>query len=227
MTETTTPASLPWLERRDAVFLLDLGGGENRLNGRWLDAVNVALDEVQAADRPRALVTKASGKFWSNGLDLDWLSANTEAIPGFSVGMRQLYARLLSAPFPTVAAVQGHAFAAGAVLALAHDHLVMREDRGYFCLPEVDLGIPFPEGVTELVAARMETRVAHDATLSGRRYTGPQALTAHIVDAVAALDDVLPMALAYANARAESNPQTLQTIKQRLYAPTLQALTAA
>jgi enoyl-CoA hydratase/carnithine racemase len=221
----TTPA-LPRLERRDAVFFLDLGDGENRLNGPWLDAVNAALDEVEAADGPRALITKASGKFWSNGLDLDWLGANATALPGFAAGMRQLYARLLSAPFATAAAVQGHAFAAGAVLALAHDHLVLREDRGYFCLPEIDLGIPFPEGVTELVAARMEPRVAHEALTSGRRYTGAEALAARIVDAVAPLDEVTPTALAYAGARAAANPQTLQTIKQRLYASTLRVLSA-
>ena len=101
----------------------------------------------------------ASGKFWSNGLDLEWLGANPDAIAEFSAGMRRLYARLLGAPFVTVAAIQGHAFAAGAVLRARHDHLVMREDRGYFCLPEIDLGIPFPEGVTELVAARLEPRV--------------------------------------------------------------------
>lgn len=221
-----TPVALPKLERRDAVFFLNLGDDENRLSGPWLDAVNAALDEVEAADGPRALITKASGKFWSNGLDLDWLGANAAAIPSFSAGMRQLYARLLSAPFATVAAVQGHAFAAGAVLALAHDHLVMREDRGYLCLPEVDLGIPFPEGVTELVAARMEPRVAHEAATSGRRYTGSEALVARIVDAVAPLDDITPTALAYASARAAANPQTLQTIKQRLYASALQALSA-
>src|SRR4051812_29387760 len=94
---------LPTLERRGEVFVLNLGDGENRLSGPWLAAVNDALDEVEGTDGPRALVTAAQGKFWSNGLDLDWLGAHPEEIPAFTEGMRQLYARLLTAPFATAA----------------------------------------------------------------------------------------------------------------------------
>jgi enoyl-CoA hydratase/carnithine racemase len=57
-----------------------------------------------------------------------------------------LLARLLSLPVVAVAACQGHVFAAGAMLALAHDARVMRADRGYFCLPEVDISIPSRPG---------------------------------------------------------------------------------
>ncbi len=55
----------------------------------------------------------------------------------------------------TVAAVNGHAFAAGAMLATAHDHVVMREDRGYWCLPEVDLGLPLTAAMYAVVAAHL------------------------------------------------------------------------
>lgn len=46
---------------------------------------------------------------------------------------------MLTLPMPTVAAVTGHAFGGGALLAMAHDWRVMRGDRGYFCFPEVDI----------------------------------------------------------------------------------------
>ena len=39
----------------------------------------------------------------------------------------------------------GHAFAAGALLALVHDYRVMRTKRGWFCLPEVKYGMRFGE----------------------------------------------------------------------------------
>lgn len=53
---------MPTLERHDDVFLLDLGDGENRFHPDWIAAINDALDEVEKAAGPRALVTAASGK---------------------------------------------------------------------------------------------------------------------------------------------------------------------
>ena len=35
------------------------------------------------------------------------------------------------------------------MLALAHDFHVMRSDRGFFCLPEIDLRLPLHPGMTE------------------------------------------------------------------------------
>ncbi len=58
---------MPNLTRDGDVFVLDLGADENRFNPTWVAGVNAALDEVEAAEGPRALVTTASGKFWSNG----------------------------------------------------------------------------------------------------------------------------------------------------------------
>ena len=69
---------MPTLERDETVFVLDLGDGENRFHPDWVDAVSAALDEVEKAEGPRALVTAATGKFYSNGLDLDWLFAHGE-----------------------------------------------------------------------------------------------------------------------------------------------------
>jgi len=44
----------------------------------------------------------------------------------------------------------GHAFAAGALLSLAHDYRVMRTGRGWFCLPEIKLKMFFRGGTLEL-----------------------------------------------------------------------------
>ena len=38
----------------------------------------------------------------------------------------------------------GHAFAGGMMLTLAHDYRVMRTGRGWLCLPEIKLKVPFP-----------------------------------------------------------------------------------
>ena len=60
------------------MFVLNLGDDENRFSRAWMTAVSDALDEVDAAEGPRALLTIGTGKFWSNGLDLDWLTANLD-----------------------------------------------------------------------------------------------------------------------------------------------------
>src|SRR4051812_27555124 len=112
---------MPTLDRQDNVFVLDLGDDENRFHLDWLASVNAALDEVQGAEGPRALVTAATGKFYSNGLDLDWLFAHADQHDAYIVSVHDLLARMLSLPLVTVAALQGHTFAAGAMFSLAHD----------------------------------------------------------------------------------------------------------
>ncbi len=217
---------MPDLRRDGDVFVLDLGDGENRLNPASIAAIEAALAEVVTTPAPRALVTTATGKFWSNGLDLDWLGAHQDRIQEIVDGYHRLVAAVLSAGVPTVAAIGGHAFAAGAMLAVAHDAAVMRADRGFWCVPEADLGLPFTPGMTALLAARLPRRTAHEAMTTGRRYGGTDALSAGIVDAAVAEDEVLPTAIERARALAAKHPETLQTIKERLHADALAALRA-
>ncbi|HEX4438315.1 MAG TPA: enoyl-CoA hydratase-related protein [Solirubrobacteraceae bacterium] len=211
------------LSRYGEVFVLDLGEGENRFNADSLDSLEACLTEVEAA-APCALVTSARGKIWSNGLDLEWMGTQGEAVIPFVGRVHELLARVLEIGVPTVAAMQGHVFAAGAMLALAHDQRTMRADRGYFCLPEVDIGIPFTPGMSALIAARLPVRAAHEAMTTGRRYGGGDATVAGIVDEAVAEEEVLPRAIARAEALAGKDPTTLQTIKRRLYEPALTAL---
>src|SRR4051794_35783058 len=173
---------MPSLTRTGDVFVLDIGDGENRFHPDWLAAVDDALTEVEKADGPKALVTSATGRFWSNGLDLDWLSEHTDRFQPYAASVQSLLARVLELPVPAVAALQGHVFAAGAMLALAHDFRVMRADRGFFCLPEVDIHIPFTPGMSALIQARLAPQVAHEAMTTGRRYGGADALTAAVGD---------------------------------------------
>ena len=215
---------MPQLDRDGDVFLLDLGDGENRFAPDFVGALLAALDEVVGAEGPRALVTRATGKFWSNGLDLDWLGSHAEEAGPFVDDVHALLARVLSLPVPAVAACQGHVFAAGAMLALAHDARVMRADRGYFCLPEVDIAIPFTPGMNALIQARLPQPAQHEAMTTGRRYGGGDALRAGIVDDAVAEDAVLQTALDRAGALASKAGPTLATIKEGMYAEALRLL---
>ena len=91
---------------------------------------------------------------------------------------------ILVFPIPTVAAMNGHAFGIGALLALAHDQRVQNAERGWFCLPEVDLRMRFNPFQLGLVVGKLSRPTANEAVLSGRRYDGAASLAAGIVDAV-------------------------------------------
>ncbi|MER6087453.1 enoyl-CoA hydratase-related protein [Streptomyces bluensis] len=215
---------MPTLDRQDSVFVLDLGDDENRFHPDWIAAVNAALDEVEKTDGPRALVTAARGKFYSNGLDLDWLFAHADQQQDYVASVHELFARLLSLPVITVAALQGHTFAAGAMFSLAHDFRVMRADRGYWCLPEADIDIPFTPGMSALIQSRLTPRTAHEAMLTARRYGGHDALAAGVVDLAVDEDAVRTTAVEIASGQLQKAGDTLRTIKTRMYASVLAAL---
>jgi enoyl-CoA hydratase/carnithine racemase len=215
---------MPTLDRDGDVYVLNLGDDENRFNPDWVGAVSALLGEVAAAPQPRALVTTATGKIWSNGLDLEWMGANTDEVPEFVPRVHALFGQMLGLPVPTVAAIQGHCFAAGAMLAVAHDFRVMRADRGYFCLPEVDIHIPFTPPMASLIQARLSKATAHEAMTTGRRYGGADAQAAGIVDAAVSEDRVLAEAVERAGALAAKHGPTLGAIKAGMYTETLALL---
>ena len=199
------------------VRILRLREGENRFNSAFVDAVHAALDEVAAVDGPVALVTVGEGKFFSNGLDLEWMTGAGATDTGFLDDVHRMLQRVLALDLVTVAAVNGHAFAGGAMLATAHDYRVMREDRGYWCLPEVDLGLPLTPVMYEVLAAHLPRAALADAALTGRRYSGPEALAAGIVTEVAAEADVLTRAVELAGTLAGKNRQVIAAHKRLLY----------
>lgn len=212
------------LQRDGDVYVLRYDAGENRFSPDFLGAVEGALDTVAKNEGPGALVTVGTGKFYSNGLDLDWLSAHQDKLEEYLRRVHGLFARVLELPMPTVAALNGHAFAGGGMLALCHDHAVMRTDRGYFCLPEVDLGMSFSPGMNMLVKERLPRATAHEAVLTGRRYTAEQALEAGIVARTAPEAEVLPAAVELAASLAGKSGKAVAQLRADLYRPVLDAL---
>jgi enoyl-CoA hydratase/carnithine racemase len=206
------------LRREGDLYLLDLGDTENRFTPEAVVEISDALAEVAGASGPRALVTTATGKFWSNGLDLDWVLPRSDEARTYVTSVQQLFIDMLTMPAPTIAAIGGHAFAAGAMMALAHDVRVMRSDRGYFCLPEVELGLPFTWGMSALIQARLPPQVAHESMTTGRRYGGDEAALAGIVEHAEPADRVVAAATRLATQLAPKAGATMGTIKQRMYA---------
>jgi enoyl-CoA hydratase/carnithine racemase len=211
--------------RLDEATVLTMKAEENRFNLPMLDAFKVSLDAVEADESASAVVLTGEGKFFSNGLDLEWMTeAGEESTRLVVERLQALYIRLLTFPLPVVAAVNGHAFAGGAMLALACDERVMREDRGYFCLPEVDINIPFVPGMSKLIQSKLTPAAAHRAMIGGYRFDGPAAVEWGIADQATAEDQVLPTAIERAKALSGKNRIVVAAIKNVMYHDAIEAL---
>ncbi|NWF55893.1 MAG: enoyl-CoA hydratase/isomerase family protein [Syntrophaceae bacterium] len=214
------------LKREGDVFLLTMRGGENRFNPSFIGEVNRALDEVERSTGPAALVSVGGEeKFYSNGLDLGWLMGEgIKEWKNFIPEVLKFLGRVMAFPVPTVAAINGHAFAAGAMLALAHDYRVMRADRGFFCLPEVDIKIPLAPGMRALIQSRLSPTVFRDVILTGKRIGGVEDKELAIVDEAVPADQVLPQAVARAAGLANKDRRIYGNLKRGMYREALALL---
>ena len=216
---------MPQLEREGAVFVLRWDDGENRFRDESIRSWNAALDEIEGTDGPKALVTTGAGKFYSNGLDLEWaLRERKDSFAEYVLEVLALLGRVLTFPCVTVAACNGHAFGAGAQLLVAHDYRLMRAERGFFCMPEIDMKVFLHPGMTALLAARLPAQTVHEVIATGRRYGGGDARAAGIVEEALPEAALLPRALELAAGLAGKAHPVMKRLKGDLYPHVLAAL---
>ncbi|MDA0790082.1 MAG: enoyl-CoA hydratase-related protein [Proteobacteria bacterium] len=212
------------LTREDNVFILTMTDGENRWNTTFVRAFARALDEVEASTGPAALLTTSSDpKFFSNGLDLEWRAATGEHRGGdrnaFGGEFMALMGRIITLPVPSVCAINGHAFGAGFMAALCHDVRIMRSDRGFACANEVELGMMIPDQELALFRHKLPANVFFETVQLARRWTGPDALDAGVVQGVAESDALVDVARAKAQelSRLGANRSVFGAMKERIF----------
>lgn len=207
------------MARVDDIFVIDLGDDENMTSVAWVAAMNELLDEVDHATGPKGLVTTSSApKHYSNGLDTPWMAeAEGGDVVAYVDSCFGLVHRLMLLGTPTAAAVTGHAFGLGAFVVLAHDQAVMREDRGFWNLPEVHLAMNFPPGLMNVARSRIAAPELSRAAVVGHRYGGPEAARVGIVDEALPLDGLTDAAIARVAPLVGTAGDNLHTIKRQLY----------
>ena len=111
-------------------------------------------------------------------MDLDWLvpafGRKDPQVEKFFDTQDKLYRRVTFYPMVTVAALTGHAFAGGAILACSFDFRFMRSDRGFLCFPEVDLNIPFLAYMDALIKRTLPINMVFEGELTGKRFTATE-----------------------------------------------------
>jgi enoyl-CoA hydratase/carnithine racemase len=176
-------AVVEW-EKDGSVAIVKMNNAENRHNLVFAETMLSTLDEVlEDKEIYSVVLTSSDAKSWSQGVDIEWLSgrlgeSDFDSMKQFMYKMNEVFKKLLFMPVPVIAAINGHAFGNGAILSCACDFRMMREDRGYFCFPEVDLGIPFLPGMIAFVKKALPYYKFNELKLTGKR-AGAKELEEH------------------------------------------------
>jgi enoyl-CoA hydratase/carnithine racemase len=186
------------------VAVLSMNRGENRFNFDFFEGMNKILEEIEGEPEAKVLVVKSSHeKIWSNGIDLDWLipavqKEGSKVQQKFMTELYGLMKRILTFPMITIAAITGHAFAGGAFLSFAHDFRLMRSDRGWLCLPEVDINMTLGPVFIGLSKRALPMYIFEEMQYTGLRLTAEQCVEHHIVKKACHIDNLMAEVLAFA-----------------------------
>ena len=202
------------LQLQDGIHILTLtnaeNGGDNRLTTAVVGEYLAALDTVeQYQGNTSLLLTCTHKKTFSTGINLDWLIQLDDAgRREFTTAFETLLCRLALLNAPTVACINGNAYAGGAIIASAADFRLMRSDRGRYCYPEVDIKIPFNQVSSDIGQLLPNQQAVKNMMLTGVAYTGLECAELQIVDAIYPQDQLQAEALSLAKTLASKDRDT-------------------
>jgi enoyl-CoA hydratase/carnithine racemase len=205
------------------VAIISMNNGENRQNLEFANAMNKALDEIAADTTVQSLIlTSSDEKNFSQGVDVAWMAARYQnkeflQIKEFMYRMNDVFKKLMLVPMPTIAAINGHAYGNGAILSCACDYRFMRADRGFFCFPEVNVGIPLLYGMNAFVKKAVPLYKLVEMQFSGNRYAAAELEQHHIIrKACADRNELMKESLAFAGTF-QKKRGILGEMKKRMY----------
>lgn len=197
-------------EKEKNIYLLTFASGkDNRLTPGFIDALLLALDVIEHRF-PKGVVITTSGiaKFYSNGLDLELAMATEGFMPNW---LWKLFRRFLTCvpvpfplltgvcfdkyryPMPTISLLNGHAFAAGFMLAMYHDYRIQNPTRGFLCINELDFGVSLQAPMMTIFREKLVPNSFRDVVLGAKRWGGPESHRAGIVDELGGLEEALKL----------------------------------
>ncbi len=208
------------VQSKERVGVLTLGyQRENRFHPDFVAELMQVLDEVEQDSKVGALVvTGGDPKFFCNGLDLEWMMAHVtdlKAVLGYLRLVNGMFKRFTLYPKPVVAALNGHTFAAGAFLAAHMDFRLMQRERGWVCMPEVDINIPLLPGMIAICQAVMTAPGFRKLYYTGKRATAEEAYSYGFVDEVVDSDQLMARAIAFAAELGAKRTDTFAEMKRR------------
>ncbi|CDW82782.1 enoyl-hydratase isomerase [Stylonychia lemnae] len=163
------------------IFYLVLNTEQNFLTYSLIDKVHRFLDQIENTPGAGCLVTIGTKKFFSTGFELShWMKDFNEAYVQTLIAQK-LFARILTFEIPTLSVFNGPAIAGGLLLGLAHDFRIMKEDKTYVCLSEINLGFSVPSGLSQLIKNQVPPKSSKNLIYGGR-FNSQQSLKLDVVD---------------------------------------------
>ncbi|KAL8679061.1 MAG: hypothetical protein Q9186_004648 [Xanthomendoza sp. 1 TL-2023] len=166
---------------------------DNRLTPDFCAAFVLALDILDhRSEKGVVVTTSAIPKFYSNGLDFESAFKSNSFFPE---SLYPLWKRLLTYPMPTIALLNGHAFAAGLMTAMMHDYRFMNPHRGFLCLNELEFGASLKAPMSSIFRQKLPNpNTYRTMVLEAKRFNALEALQEGIVDGLGMVPEVLNFA---------------------------------
>lgn len=221
-----------WPETNVLKASMTLPQRRNSLSFALLAALDAALDEAERGAARAVILTGSEGCFCA-GAEISYFTDSGSALAGDPTAIRDRYVReiirifrrLQSAPFVTLAAVNGYALGGGCELALACD-LRIASDQARFGLPEVKLGaVPAASGLQQLARIVGRGR-ALEMILLGRAVSASEAAAMGLVLSVHAATELNEAALAMLAPLRSASPAAVTAAKHAIYAGECEPATA-
>jgi enoyl-CoA hydratase/carnithine racemase len=208
-------------ESSNGISTLTLNRGKvNALNGAAVDQLRAHLKQLERDPEVRSIILTGLGKFFSFGFDIpEFLSFSKEQFVGYLENFTELYTYLFLYPKPVVAALNGHAVAAGCMLALACDYRVLVTGKARISLNEIGFGSSVFAGSTEMLRFWVGGSKATAILYSGAMYTAEEAKSLGLVHDVATEEDHMVVARKAASDLASKHSAAFASIKSLLRKP--------
>ena len=196
------------------VLTIDNQPKRNAMSRAMMADLAALWDRLAASDCRCIVLTGAGDRAFSAGADL---SGDLAAEPEIARMVNRALLKNVAYPKPIVAAVNGDCVGGGVELLLSTD-IRAAAPHARFGLPEVKWSIyPFGGATIKLVQQVGQVH-AMDLLLTGRLVDAAFAERINLVNTVVPAHDLVPWALATAEAIAANGPAAVQAVKQQISA---------
>ncbi|MHA1995179.1 MAG: enoyl-CoA hydratase/isomerase family protein [Candidatus Hodarchaeales archaeon] len=186
------------ISTKNKIAIIELDKGTtNAISPALVSDLRKKLREMSFENEIRAIIlTSSNTKFFSIGLNIPELyELSKEDFTQFYSSFNELCIELYSYPKPVLAMINGHAIAAGCILALCCDYRFISQGKKLMGLNEIKLGVPIPYPALQMLENMIGSEQTKEFVYTGEFLSPESLLELGIVDKIYPLDELLECSL--------------------------------